>query len=208
MLLIDPLAAHIALLTAFVGDDHVLVQSRLRAGEIARAAARSARGCALYHVMYQCFVGGMLLALLSNNLGVTWVAMETATIAAVLVVALPRIAGGGRGVVEVLHRLRRRHRARAVRHRGAVSRGAARARPRHGGDELERALASAPRCDGPVLNLAFVFLLLGYGTKAGLAPLHSWMPDAHAEGPTPVSAVLAGSILNVALFVILRLRDA
>jgi hydrogenase-4 component F len=57
-----------------------------------------------------------------------------------------------------------------------------------------------------MLNLAFVFLLLGYGTKAGLAPLHAWMPDAHAEGPTPVSAVLSGSILNVALFVILRLR--
>jgi hydrogenase-4 component F len=57
-----------------------------------------------------------------------------------------------------------------------------------------------------VLNLAFVFLLLGYGTKAGLAPLHAWMPDAHAEGPTPVSAVLSGSILNVALCVLLRLR--
>ncbi len=57
-----------------------------------------------------------------------------------------------------------------------------------------------------MLNLAFVFLLIGYGTKAGLAPLHAWMPDAHAEGPTPVSAVLAGSILNVALLVILRVR--
>ena len=69
--------------------------------------------------------------------------------------------------------------------------------------ELARA---APNCRGPMLNLAFVFMLVGYGTKAGLAPLHGWMPDAHAEGPTPVSAVLSGSVLNVALVVILRLR--
>ncbi len=65
---------------------------------------------------------------------------------------------------------------------------------------------AAPRCDSAILNLAFVFMLIGYGTKAALAPLHTWMPNAHAEGPTPVSAVLAGSVLNVALVVILRLR--
>jgi hydrogenase-4 component F len=67
-------------------------------------------------------------------------------------------------------------------------------------------LKAAPACHGPLLNLAFVFLLLGYGTKAGLAPLHAWLPNAHAEGPTPVSAVLSGSILNVALTIILRVR--
>ncbi|MDO8350568.1 MAG: hydrogenase 4 subunit F, partial [Gallionella sp.] len=55
-----------------------------------------------------------------------------------------------------------------------------------------------------VLSLAFVFLLVGYGTKVGLAPLHSWLPDAHAEGPTPVSAVLSGLLLNVALYVVVR----
>ena len=46
--------------------------------------------------------------------------------------------------------------------------------------------------DPSLLNMAFVFLLLGYGTKVGLAPLHAWLPDAHAEGPTPISAVLSG----------------
>ena len=66
--------------------------------------------------------------------------------------------------------------------------------------------AAAAHCNGLVLNLAFVFLLLGYGTKAALAPLHAWMPGAHAEGPTPVSAVLSGSLLNVAICVILRTR--
>jgi hydrogenase-4 component F len=56
------------------------------------------------------------------------------------------------------------------------------------------------------LSLAFVFLLVGYGTKVGLAPLHSWLPDAHAEGPTPVSAVLSGLLLNVALYAVVRAK--
>jgi hydrogenase-4 component F len=57
-----------------------------------------------------------------------------------------------------------------------------------------------------LLSIAFVFLFLGYGTKVGLAPLHAWLPDAHAEGPTPISAVLSGLLLNVALYAILRFK--
>jgi hydrogenase-4 component F len=60
--------------------------------------------------------------------------------------------------------------------------------------------------DPSLLNVAFVFLLLGYGTKVGLAPLHAWLPDAHAEGPTPISAVLSGLLLNVALYAVLRFK--
>src|SRR6185503_15582718 len=67
---------------------------------------------------------------------------------------------------------------------------------------VERAAAFDPA----LLNLAFVFLLLGYGTKVGLAPLHAWLPDAHAEGPTPISAVLSGLLLNVALYAVLRFK--
>jgi hydrogenase-4 component F len=57
-----------------------------------------------------------------------------------------------------------------------------------------------------LMNLAFVFLLVCYGTKVGLAPLHAWLPDAHAEGPTPISAVLSGLLLNVALYAVLRFK--
>jgi len=60
--------------------------------------------------------------------------------------------------------------------------------------------------DPGLVNLAFVFLLLGYGTKVGLSPLNAWLPDAHAEGPTPVSAVLSGLLLNVALYAVLRVK--
>jgi hydrogenase-4 component F len=60
--------------------------------------------------------------------------------------------------------------------------------------------------DPALLNVAFIFLLLGYGTKVGLAPVHAWLPDAHAEGPTPISAVLSGLLLNVALYAVLRFK--
>jgi hydrogenase-4 component F len=65
---------------------------------------------------------------------------------------------------------------------------------------------NAARFDPKLLSLAFVFLLVGYGTKVGLAPFHAWLPDAHAEGPTPISAVLSGLLLNVALYALLRYK--
>jgi hydrogenase-4 component F len=57
-----------------------------------------------------------------------------------------------------------------------------------------------------ILGLAFVFLLVGYGTKMGLVPLHNWLPDAHSEGPTPMSAILSGLLLNDALYAVVRCK--
>ena len=70
-------------------------------------------------------------------------------------------------------------------------------------DQVQR---SGGRLDPNLLSLAFVFLLVGYGTKVGIAPFHAWLPDAHAEGPTPISAVLSGLLLNVALYALLRFK--
>jgi hydrogenase-4 component F len=66
--------------------------------------------------------------------------------------------------------------------------------------------AIAPILDVSLLKLAFVFMLIGYGTKAGLAPLHNWLPDAHSQAPSPVSAMLSGALLNVALLALLRFK--
>lgn len=206
LLLVDRLAVHFALLTAFVAMTTAWFSlTYIRAEILARRIDR--RRLRLYHAMFQTFAGGMMLALLSNNLGVTWVAVETATIAAVLVVGLPRTAEAveaswkffmvcGVGIALALF-------GTVVLYLAALPA----LGPGLGPMSWSALGPAAAKCNGAVLNLAFVFLLLGYGTKAGLAPLHGWMPDAHAEGPTPVSAVLAGSILNVALFVILRLRS-
>ncbi|MBU4200228.1 MAG: hydrogenase 4 subunit F [Verrucomicrobia bacterium] len=63
---------------------------------------------------------------------------------------------------------------------------------------------AAPGLNQPVLKLAFIFLLIGYGTKAGLAPMHNWLPDAHSQAPAPVSGMFSGFLLNTALYCIMR----
>ena len=77
-----------------------------------------------------------------------------------------------------------------------------------GGDGLERARAAGLGLrSGSYSTWRLCSCCLGYGTKVGLAPLHAWLPDAHAEGPTPISAVLSGLLLNVALFRGAALQD-
>ena len=63
---------------------------------------------------------------------------------------------------------------------------------------------AAPQMNHSLLILAFLLVLIGYGTKVGLAPMHTWLPDAHSEGPTPVSALLSGALLNTAMIGIIR----
>jgi len=158
----------------------------------------------LYHSMYQLFTFTMLLVLLTNNMGIMWVAMEAATLTTVLLVSLYRTPASleaswkyfilcGVGLAQALFGTILLYFA-AEKVLGA------------GGTALLWTHLDAVKTElePTVLSLAFVFLLVGYGTKVGLAPLHSWLPDAHAEGPTPVSAVLSGLLLNVALYVVVR----
>jgi hydrogenase-4 component F len=63
---------------------------------------------------------------------------------------------------------------------------------------------TAPQMNHPLLLLGFLLVLVGYGTKVGLAPMHTWLPDAHSEGPAPVSAMLSGALLNAAMVGIVR----
>jgi len=64
--------------------------------------------------------------------------------------------------------------------------------------------AAAPKMNPVLMILAFLLVLVGYGTKVGLAPMHSWLPDAHSESPAPVSAMLSGALLNTAMIGIVR----
>ena len=66
--------------------------------------------------------------------------------------------------------------------------------------------AAAPQLDPGVTRIAVVLLVLGFGTKAGLAPLHAWLPDAHSQAPAPVSALMSGVLLSVAFYAILRVK--
>lgn len=158
-----------------------------------------------YHAAFQLFMGAQILALLADNLGVMWVAVEIATLATVSMVAVHRTPAAfeaawkffilcGVGIALALF--------------GTIVLYLA-AQPlltEETGLSWAALLGVAARCDPATLNLAFAFLLLGYGTKAGLVPLHSWLPDAHAEGPVPISAVLSGLLLNAAMLAVLRAK--
>ena len=159
-----------------------------------------------YHAMYQVLMFGMNLALVANTIGLMWVAIELATLTTVVMVGMYRTHEaleaawkyfilGSVGIAFALF--------------GTILIYLA-ARPvlGEGTDAMQWTLliVASPKLDPAILNVAFVFLLLGYGTKVGLAPLHAWLPDAHAEGPTPISAVLSGLLLNVALYAVLRFK--
>jgi hydrogenase-4 component F len=202
---VDSFNVFLVALTAFVGfTTSIFSQPYMR---IEHAHGRVTIGrLRLYHSMYQLFNFTMLLALLTNNMGILWVALEGATLATVLLVSLYRTPESleaawkyfilcGVGIAQALFGTILLYFA-AERILGA-----------EGGALLWTELnAVKGQLEPTVLSLAFVFLLVGYGTKVGLVPLHNWLPDAHAEGPTPVSAVLSGLLLNVALYAVVRCK--
>src|SRR5439155_6694648 len=195
----DPFNVFLVTLTALVGlTTSVFSRPYMRVethhGRVSEARLR------LYHSMYQLFMTTMLIALTTNNMGLVWVSMEAATLSTVLLVTLYRTPASleagwkyfilcGVGIAQALFGTILLYFA-AERVLGA-----------EGSALLWTHLDLVKhRLEPAIMSLAFVFLLVGYGTKVGLVPLHNWLPDAHAEGPTPISAVLSGLLLNVALY--------
>ena len=204
-LLVDDLNNVFIVLTTFVGFTTAVfsasyIDHEIEIGRLTPAHLR------FYHAMYQVLMFAMNLALIANNIGLMWVAIELATLTTVMMVGIYRTHEaleaawkyfilGSVGIALALF--------------GTILVYMA-ARPvvGEGLDAMVWTIlvAHAAAFDPALLNVAFVFLLLGYGTKVGLAPLHAWLPDAHAEGPTPISAVLSGLLLNVALYALLRFK--
>jgi hydrogenase-4 component F len=204
-LLVDDLNKIFIVLTTFVGFTTSVFSASYIGHEIeiGRLTPVFVR---FYHAMYQLLMFAMNLALVANNIGLMWVAIEIATLTTVLMVGIYRTHEaleaawkyfilGSVGIALALF--------------GTILiYMAARPVTGEGSDAMVWSIlvARAAQLDPALLDVAFVFLLLGYGTKVGLAPLHAWLPDAHAEGPTPISAVLSGLLLNVALYALLRFK--
>lgn len=192
-------------LTAFVATTTAIFSGpyMMHEQQIGRVTSNRLR---LYHSMFQLFVFGMYLALTTNNLGVLWIALELATLATVLLVSLYRTPAAiaaawkyfilcGVGIALALF--------------GTILIFATSSEVLgHGNDALTWTLLydNAGQLAPGVMTIAFMFLLVGYGTKVGLVPMHAWLPDAHGEGPTPISAVLSGLLLNVALYALVRCK--
>ena len=202
---VDPLNVFLVTLTTFVGlTTSIFSRPYMRVeqdhGKMTPPRMR------LYHSMYQLFSFTMLLGFTTNNLGIIWVAMEAAPLTTVLLVSVYRTPASleaawkyfilcGVGIAQALFGTILVYMA-ADKVLGAEH-----------ATLLWTSLSDIKgQLDPTIMSLAFVFLLVGYGTKIGLVPMHSWLPDAHAEGPTPVSAVLSGLLLNVAMYAVLRCK--
>ncbi|MBW6493136.1 MAG: hydrogenase 4 subunit F [Burkholderiaceae bacterium] len=201
---VDPLNVFLVTLTAFVGFTTSLFSRPYMQVEVDRGKM-TPRRMRLYHSMYQFFNAMMMLALTTNNMGIMWVAMEAATLTTVLLVSVYRTAASleaawkyfilcGVGIAQALF--------------GTIVVYLAAENSIGAADALTWTRLAEARnlLDPNIMAIAFAFLLLGYGTKVGLVPVHNWLPDAHAEGPTPISAVLSGLLLNVALYAVLRCK--
>lgn len=202
---IDSFNVYLIVLTAFVGFTTAIFSRPYMEHELAIGRVTAMR-LRLYHASFQGFLFTMLLALATNNLGILWVSLEGATLATVLLVSLYRTPESieaawkyfilcGVGIAQALF--------------GTVLLyvAADRVVPDSNQALLWSTLNEhAAHLEPSVMTIAFVFLLVGYGTKVGLVPLHSWLPDAHSEGPTPISAVLSGLLLNVALYAVVRVK--
>ena len=205
LLLVDDLNIVFIVLTTLVGFTTSVFSTGYIAHEL-ETGRLTPLYLRFYHAMYQVLMFAMNLALTANITGLMWVAIELATLTTVLMVGIYRTHEaleaawkyfilGSVGIALALF--------------GTILVYMA-AQPVIGeGLDAMRwtvLIENVDKFDPSLLNVAFIFLLLGYGTKVGLAPLHAWLPDAHAEGPTPISAVLSGLLLNVALYAVLRFK--
>ena len=199
----DALSAWMVLLISTVSLATSLYAGRyfqrdLAAGNVTAGQMRE------FFVLTPLFGAGMFLVVLANSLGVMWAAVEATALSSVLLVALYNrrtslegawkyVMLGSLGLALAL--------LGTVFIYAAACKDSPRPLPSFNWSHL---MTVAPQLDPRLVRLAFVFALIGYGTKAGLAPMHTWLPDAHSEAPSPTSAMLSGVSLKIALYALLR----
>lgn len=199
---IDALSAFIISIIAVVGLTSALYSIAYTGRELAQGEI-SPRRLHWYYFWFNIFIFTMLAVVMAGNLGIMWVAIEGTTLASALLVgfyekktsleaAWKYIIICTVGIIFALF-------GTILLHYAAVS-----VTGEGGSLDWPSLVAQAGRLNPKLLKLAFIFALVGYGTKVGLAPMHTWLPDAHSQAPSPVSAMLSGVLLNCALYGILR----
>ena len=199
----DALSAWMVLLISVVSLATSLYAGRYFRRDLAASAVTPGR-VREFFVLTPLFGAGMFLVVLANNLGVMWAAVEGTALASVLLVALYN----RRNSLEAAWKyviLGSMGLALALMGTVFVYAAACKNNP----DSLPSfnwsyLMSVAGQLDPRLVKLAFVFAFVGYGTKAGLAPMHTWLPDAHSEAPSPTSAMLSGVSLKIALYALLR----
>ena len=159
-----------------------------------------------YDAMFHLLAGSLLLAAVANNLGLLWIALEASTLASALLVGYydrpGAVEAGWKYLILCSVGITLALFGTVLLYYASNGLFAEHAQ----GLEWTELRAMAPRLAPRFVQLGFVFTLVGYGTKAGLAPMHTWLPDAHSQAPTPVSAVLSAAMLATALTAVLRVH--
>jgi len=202
----DALSALILLVIAFVSFTTALysigyLREDMREQDVTRG--EGLRHLRRYYVLFNLFVFSMLVVPVSNSLGVLWIAIEGTTLASLFLVSFYRtgealeaawkyVIVGSVGIALALF--------------GTILAYYSAVRVLGTSYDLNWSVLApvAAHLNPSVMRLALLFIVVGYGTKAGLAPMHTWLPDAHSEAPSPISALLSGVLLNCALYGILR----
>ena len=159
-----------------------------------------------YQVLVQVFVATMLVAVCAANIGVLWVSIEATTVATTFLVGHRRtrhaLEASWKYIVICSVGIALAFLGTVLVYLASVHAGAS------SGNGLEWTwlMGHAHQLDPSVMRLAIGLLILGYGAKAGLVPMHSWLPDAHSQAPAPVSALMSGVLLSVAFYALLRFK--
>ncbi|AET66930.1 formate hydrogenlyase subunit 3/multisubunit Na+/H+ antiporter, MnhD subunit [Desulfosporosinus orientis DSM 765] len=199
---IDPLSALILSLVGIIGLLAALYSIGYLSHDIREEEVLESR-LNWYYFWFYIFMFTMLLVLVSANMGIMWVAVEGTTLATALLVgfynkttsleaAWKYIIICTVGIVFALL-------GTVLLHYAAVS-----VTGENGSLDWQTLRRVADQLDPMLIKLAFIFALVGYGTKVGLAPMHTWLPDAHSQAPSPISAMLSGVLLNCAFYSIIR----
>lgn len=157
----------------------------------------------LYYMLMYVFLFAMVLALTVSNIGILWVAIEATTLASAFLVGFQNdhnsLEAAWKYIIICSVGI-------AITLVGIIFMHLSSVDVIHGIDALKWnvLLQEAVSLNEPVLRFAFIFIVIGFGTKAGLAPMHTWLPDAHSQAPSPISALLSGVLLNSAMYAILR----
>lgn len=200
---LDALGSIFVLLIGCIGFLTGLFSIAYVKGDIAQGTMPAER-TKQYYALFSLFVFTMLLAVLSNNIILTWAAVEATTLSTVFLVGIYKnktaleaswkyvmvcTAGVAFGLFGTL----------------LIYANAADVMPNaHEAAFLTSLMPYAGEFDPTLMRLAFAFIVIGFGTKAGLFPMHTWLPDAHSQAPSPVSALLSGVLLKCAMLVIMR----
>ncbi len=157
-----------------------------------------------YHIFINLFIASMLLAVVSNNVGIMWVALEATTIFSALIIPLKlskeSVEASWKYMLIGSVGIALAFTGTVLSYFDFVALSG----------RTENALnwsglrTAAPLLHPEVMRISFVFLLVGYGTKAGLAPMHAWKPDAYGESPSSLSALMSSALFAVAIYAILR----